>query len=45
MCVSKYLSQGVRRIGKYNGKSFKGVSKINKQKTQKETEFPNSNQD
>ena len=30
MCVSKYLNQRVRRIGKQNGKSFTGVSKTKK---------------
>ena len=31
MRVCKYLNQRVRRIGEQNGKSFKGVSKTNKQ--------------
>ena len=32
MRVCKYLNQRVRRIGEYNGKSFKGVSKTKKKK-------------
>ena len=32
MHVCKYLNQRVKRIGKYNGKSFKGVSKTKKKK-------------
>ena len=32
MHVCKYLNQIVRRIGEYNGKSFKGVSKTKKKK-------------
>ena len=33
VCICKYLNQKVRRIGKWNGKSFKGVSKTKKKKT------------
>ena len=32
MRVFKYLNQRVRSIGKWKGKSFKGVSKIKKKK-------------
>ena len=32
MGVCKYLHQTVRRIGEYNGKSFKGVSETKKEK-------------
>ena len=39
MCVCKYLNQRVRRIGEKNGKSFKGVSKTKKKKTNEEIEF------
>ena len=42
MRVCKYLNQRVRRIGEYNGKSFKGFSR---KKTYEETEFHNSIQD
>ena len=41
MHVSEYLNQKLRRIGEYNGKSFKGFSKTSK-KTHGKIEFHNS---
>ena len=35
MRVCKYLNQRVRRIGEWNGKSFKGFSKTKKEKKNK----------
>ena len=34
MHLCKYLNQRLRRIGEYNGKPFKGVSKTNRKKKQ-----------
>ena len=46
MRVSRYLNQRVRRIGEWNGKSFKVVSKTKqKKKTHEEIEFHKSVQD
>ena len=45
MHVFKYLNQRVRKIGEYNGKSFKNVSKTKKKKANEEMEFHNSTHD